>query len=62
MAKAEPKMTVEDVCGELRISRKTFYEWKVKGKAPHMTKLPNGEWRIERSDFDSWYKGLSEAA
>lgn len=61
MARAEQKMTVEDVCAELRISRKTFYEWKVKGKAPRMTKLPNGSWRIERSDFDNWYTNLGAA-
>jgi excisionase family DNA binding protein len=61
MAKADEKLTIAEVCAELRISRSTFYEWKSKGRAPRGQKLPNGEYRIKRSEFDEWYENLEAA-
>jgi len=29
------KLTIAEVCADLGISRRTFYEWRVKGKAPN---------------------------
>ena len=29
------KLTIAEVCTDLGISRRTFYEWRVKGKAPN---------------------------
>jgi len=57
-----PQMSVAEVCAELHISRSTFYDWRAKGKAPHCFRLPNGELRIRRSDFDTWLASLEEAA
>jgi predicted DNA-binding transcriptional regulator AlpA len=28
------KLTVADICADLGISRRTFYEWRAKGRAP----------------------------
>jgi excisionase family DNA binding protein len=61
MGKPVEKLTIAEVCAELQISRSTFYEWKSKGKAPCGQKLPNGEYRIKRSDFDEWYEKLEAA-
>jgi predicted DNA-binding transcriptional regulator AlpA len=59
----EPKMiTVDQFCAELIISRSTFYDWRAKGRAPECTKLPNGELRILRVDYDQWLKDLRGAA
>jgi excisionase family DNA binding protein len=55
-------MTVGDVCEELGISRSTFYEWKLKGRVPRCFKLPNGDLRIRRSDFDEWFAALEVEA
>lgn len=55
---ADQLLTVEDVCGELDISRSTFYDWRVKGRAPRCYKLPNGDLRIRRSDLDEWFESL----
>ena len=57
-----PHLSVAEVCAELGISRSTFYDWRAKGKAPHCFRLPNGELRIRRSDFDKWLASLEEAA
>jgi excisionase family DNA binding protein len=59
---ARARLTVQDVCAELGISRSTFYEWRAKGRAPRCLKLPNGEIRIRRADFERWLDKLEEAA
>ena len=56
------RMTVQELCAELSISRSTFYEWRAKGIAPRCMKLPNGEIRIRRDDFEEWLDNLEEAA
>ena len=56
------RLTVHDFCTELGISRSTFYEWRAKGRAPRCLKLPNGEIRIRRADFENWLNSLEEAA
>lgn len=52
------KLTVTDVCEELRIQPRTFYEWRQKGTAPKCKRLPNGSLRIARTDLDAWYDTL----
>ena len=47
-------LTVRDVCDELGVARSTFYDWRAAHKAPPCLKLPNGDLRIKRSDFDRW--------
>ena len=48
------KLTLAEVCAELRIERSTFYDWRAKGRAPRCLKLPNGEIRVTRRDLDAW--------
>jgi len=47
------RLTVAEVCAELRIARSTFYEWRAKHRAPRCIKLPNGETRKWLEDGDS---------
>lgn len=48
-------MTVPEVLAELRgVSKRTFYRWRELGRAPTCYRLPNGELRIHRSDFQAW--------
>lgn len=56
------KLTVAYICADLEISRRTFYEWRAKGKAPACIPLPNGELRIERSEYRRWLNELAEGA
>jgi predicted transcriptional regulator len=41
-ARERDKLTIEEVCSDLGVSRRTFYEWRAKGKAPRCITLPNG--------------------
>jgi predicted DNA-binding transcriptional regulator AlpA len=55
-------LTIADLCAELDIARSTFYDWRAKGRAPRCIKLPNGELRIRRADFDAWLDSCTEQA
>jgi len=55
-------MTITDVCEELGISRSTFYDWRKKRTAPPCLRLPNGDLRVRRTDFDDWLSSLCEGA
>ena len=54
------KLTLAEVCAELKISRSTFYDWRAKGRAPACIRLPNGDLRIRRSDLDDWLDTCGE--
>ncbi|MEQ7011373.1 helix-turn-helix domain-containing protein [Actinopolymorpha sp. B17G11] len=64
MAEPNPnqKLTIPEVCSELRVSRSTFYHWRQIGKGPRCIKLPNGDVRVRRSDLDAWIETYTEAA
>ncbi|MPZ81603.1 MAG: helix-turn-helix domain-containing protein [Actinophytocola sp.] len=55
-------LSVKQFCEELGISRSTFYEWRAKQRAPRCIKLPNGEIRIRRAEYDRWLDSREEAA
>ncbi len=56
------KLTIPEVCDELRISRSTFYYWRQLGTAPKCIKLPNGQIRVRRADLDAWITSREEVA
>ena len=56
------KLTIAEVCADLGISRRTFYEWRAKGRAPKCITLPNGSLRIRRSEYRRWLASREEAA
>ncbi len=57
----DEKLTIEEVCLELKISRSTFYEWRQKRRGPPCIRLPNGALRVRRRDFDDWLAGQEVA-
>jgi len=52
------KLTIAEVCA----SRRTFYEWRMKNRAPRCIALPNGSLRIRRSEYQRWLASREEAA
>ena len=56
------RLTIAEVCEDLGISRSTFYDWRAKGRAPRCIKLPNGDIRINRAEYERWLTTLEEAA
>ena len=55
-------LTVREVIAELRVPRSTWYQWRQVGKAPRVSKLPNGELRVRRSVLESWLTSLEGRA
>lgn len=55
---AQTLMAVDEVLEELQIARSTFHEWRAKGRGPRCIKLPNGQLRIRRSEFERWLESL----
>ena len=62
MARPGDRLTIAQLCEELGVSRSTFYEWRAKGRAPSCIKLPNGQIRIRRAEFERWLESLEEVA
>jgi excisionase family DNA binding protein len=55
------KLTIAEVRAYLGISRRTFYEWRAKGRAPRCITLPNGSLRIRRSEYQRWLAAREES-
>ncbi|MGH3097764.1 MAG: helix-turn-helix transcriptional regulator [Streptosporangiales bacterium] len=55
-------LTVVEFCAELGIARSTFYDWRAAKKAPRCIKLPNGDIRIRRTEYETWLANLEDAA
>ncbi len=51
-------LTLVEVLEDLEVSRSTFYDWRAKRKAPPCLKLPNGDLRIRRIDYERWLESL----
>jgi excisionase family DNA binding protein len=51
-------LTVEEVCTELKISRRTFDRWRALGKGPRSKRIGgDGPVRVRRSWLDEWAEG-----
>lgn len=55
-------MTLEQVLAELQIARSTLDGWRRKRLFPAFTRLPNGQLRLKRIDFDAWVNKQRKAA
>lgn len=55
-------MTYEEVLEEVGVSRSTMDKWRLTGRAPRFKKLPNGQLRLKRPEFEQWLESLPEAA
>ncbi|WP_328493929.1 helix-turn-helix domain-containing protein [Streptomyces sp. NBC_00414] len=58
----DEKMTLKEVIADLRVPQSTFYRWRQIGKAPRSIKLPNGDVRIRRSEYERWLAEREDAA
>ena len=60
--RSSDKFTIAEVCADLHISCRTFYEWRAKGRAPRCIRLPNGDLRIRRSEYRRWLTACEDVA
>ncbi|MEU6275794.1 MULTISPECIES: helix-turn-helix transcriptional regulator [Streptomyces] len=59
---ADEKMTIKEVIADLKVPSSTFYRWRQLGKGPRAIKLPNGDVRIRRSEYERWLAEREDAA
>lgn len=59
---ARGTLTIAEICEDLGISRRTFYEWRAKRKAPHCISLPNGSLRVRRAEYQRWLQNREDTA
>jgi excisionase family DNA binding protein len=45
-------MTIEDLAGYLKVTRRTIYEWLKQKKVPAVKVV--GQWRFQRNKIDAW--------
>ncbi len=59
--RSEQWLTVQEILDDLGIPRRTWQRWRELGRIPKYTKLPNGELRIKRVDYDAWLASMEVA-
>jgi predicted DNA-binding transcriptional regulator AlpA len=55
-------LTLAEFLDALDVPKSTFFRWKAIGLAPKTYKLPNGQLRIRRTDFEAWMTTREEPA
>ncbi|MFD5792450.1 helix-turn-helix transcriptional regulator [Streptomyces diastatochromogenes] len=58
----DEKLTVKEVLADLKVAPSTFYRWRQLGNGPRAIKLPNGDVRIRRSEYERWLAEREDAA
>ncbi|WP_431928444.1 helix-turn-helix transcriptional regulator [Nonomuraea jabiensis] len=56
--KSKQWLTVEEICEDLGIHRRTWQHWRTRRRVPKLHQLPNGEYRIHRDAYQDWLAGL----
>lgn len=55
-------LTVQEILDDLGIKRRTWQRWRQLGRTPRCKRLPNGELRISRVNYEKWLDSLEEVA
>ncbi len=50
-------MTIEDLAGYLKVTRRTIYEWLKTNKIPAIKLI--GQWRFKKDKIDAWLENKS---
>lgn len=53
-------LTVADICADLKISRRTWQEWRANNRTPKCRRLPNNTLRISKTDYAAWLEALPQ--
>ena len=50
-------MTIEDLAGYLKVTRRTIYDWLKQNKIPAIKLI--GQWRFKKDKIDAWLENKS---
>jgi len=53
-------MTIEDLSGYLKVTRRTIYDWLKHNKIPAVKLV--GQWRFKKDKIDAWLETKSQAS
>ena len=62
MKKPSSWLSMAEVLDDLSVSRSTMNDWRARGQAPRFVKLPGGQLRVSRIEYEAWCADLQEAA
>jgi len=51
-------MTIEDLAGYLKVTRRTIYDWLKHNKIPALKLV--GQWRFKKDKIDAWLDNQSQ--
>ena len=51
-----------EVLEDLGVPRSTMNDWRARGQGPRFVKLPGGQLRLSRVEYEAWCADLQEAA
>jgi predicted site-specific integrase-resolvase len=60
--KSQDWLSVQDILDDLGVPRRTWQRWRALGRVPKCKRLPNGELRIHRADYERWINSLEDVA
>ena len=52
-------MTIEDLAGYLKVTRRTIYDWLKHNKIPALKLV--GQWRFKKDRIDAWLDSKTKA-
>ena len=52
-------MTIEELAGYLKVTRRTIYEWLKSNKIPAIKLI--GQWRFKKDKIDAWLDNRSRS-
>ena len=55
----ETLMTIDDLAGYLKVTRRTIYEWLKQNKVLAVKLI--GQWRFKKDKIDNWIENKSKA-
>jgi excisionase family DNA binding protein len=53
-------MTIEDLAGYLKVTRRTIYDWLKHNKIPAVKLV--GQWRFKKDKIDAWLDNKSQSS
>jgi predicted DNA-binding transcriptional regulator AlpA len=55
-------LSMKEVLEDLGVPRSTMNDWRARGQGPRFVKLPGGQLRLSRVEYEAWCADLQEAA
>ena len=55
-------LSMQEVLDDLSVPRSTMNDWRARKRGPRFVKLPGGQLRVSRVEYEAWCASFEEAA